>query len=60
MNVYIDKKLHHQYVQNKHIQCDQRLIMEKLDITKVSLDSAAECSSSTLSYKAWNSNGLVN
>jgi hypothetical protein len=41
MSVDIDKKLHRQYVQNKHIQRDQRLIMEKLDITKDSSDSAA-------------------
>jgi hypothetical protein len=32
MNVDIDKKLHSQYVCNKHIQHDQRRIMEKLDI----------------------------
>jgi hypothetical protein len=61
MNVDIDKKLHRQYVQCKHLQCDQRLIMEKLDITtKDSLDSATEGSSLTLSYKAWNANNLVN
>jgi hypothetical protein len=60
MNVDIDKKLHSQYVQNKHIQHDQRLIMEKLEIPKATSDSAAEGSSSTLSYKAWNSNSLVN
>jgi hypothetical protein len=41
MNVDIDKKLHCQYVQNKHIQHYLRLIMEKLDITKDSSDSAA-------------------
>jgi hypothetical protein len=48
-------------VQNKHLKRDQRLIMEKLDIpTKDSSDSAAEGSSSTLSYKSWNANSLVN
>jgi hypothetical protein len=60
MNVDIDKKLHCQYVQDKHIQRDQRLILEKLDITKGSSYSAAEGYSSTLAYKAWNSNSLVN
>jgi hypothetical protein len=34
--------------------------MEKLDITKDSSDSATEGSSLTFSYKAWNSNNLVN
>jgi hypothetical protein len=61
MNVGIYKKLHHQYVQYKHLQRDQRPIMEKSDITtKDSSDSAAEGSSSTLSYKAYNANSLVN
>jgi hypothetical protein len=62
MNVDIDKNLHCQYVQNKHLQPDQRLIMEKLDIQPkdTTSDSAAEGSSSTLSYKAWNANSLVN
>jgi hypothetical protein len=34
--------------------------MDKLGIAKETSDSAAEGSSSTLSYKAWNSNSLVN
>jgi hypothetical protein len=42
MNVDIDKNLHSQYVQNKHIQRDQRRIMDKLDIPKDTSDSAAE------------------
>jgi hypothetical protein len=60
MNVDIDKKLHRQYVQNKHIQRDQRRIMEKLEFTKDTSDPATEGSSSTLPYKTWNSNSLVN
>jgi hypothetical protein len=61
INVDIDKKLHRQYVQNQHLQRDQRLIMEKLDIaTKDSSDSVVEGSSLTLSYRAWNANSLVN
>jgi hypothetical protein len=60
-NVDIDTKLYRQYVQNKHLQRDQRLIMEKLDIsTKDSSNSDAEGSSLTLSYRAWNANSLVN
>jgi hypothetical protein len=58
MNVDIDKKLHSQYVRNKHIQRDQRRIMEKLDVPKTA--SEEEGSSSTLSYKAWKSKSLVN
>jgi hypothetical protein len=58
MNVDIDKKLHSQYVRNKHIQRDQRRIMDKLDIPK--RDDEDEVSSSTLSYNAWNSKSLVN
>jgi hypothetical protein len=41
MNVDIDKKLHSQYVRNKHIQHDQRRLMEKLDIPKTSLKKKA-------------------
>jgi hypothetical protein len=58
MNVDIDKKLHSQYVRNKHIQHDQRRIMEKLDIPKTAAEE--EGYSSTLSYNAWNSKSLVN
>jgi hypothetical protein len=58
MNVDIDKKLHSQYVRNKHIQHDQRRIMEKLDIPKTAAEE--EGSSSTWSYNAWNSKSLVN
>jgi hypothetical protein len=58
MNVDIDKKLHSQYVRNKHIQCDQRRITDKLDIPKT--DDEDQVSSSTLSYNAWNSKILVN
>jgi hypothetical protein len=58
MNVDIDKKLHSQYVRNKHIQHDQRRIMDKLDIPKT--DDEDQVSSSTLSYNAWNPKSLVN
>jgi hypothetical protein len=58
MNVDIDKKLHSQYVCNKHIQRDQRRIMDKLEIPKN--DDEDQVSSSTLSYNAWNSKSLVN
>jgi hypothetical protein len=50
MNVDIDKKLHSQYVHNKHIQHDQRRIMDKLEIPKNG-DEDQVCSS-TLSYNA--------
>jgi hypothetical protein len=58
MNVDNDKKLHSQYVRNKHIQRDQRRIMDKLDIPKT--DDEDQVSISTLSYNAWNSKSLVN
>jgi hypothetical protein len=58
MNVDIDKKLHSQYVRNKHIQRDQRRIMDRLDIPKNNDED--QISSSTLSYNAWNSKSLVN
>jgi hypothetical protein len=32
MNLDIDKKLHRQYVQNKHLHHNQTLIMDELDI----------------------------
>jgi hypothetical protein len=62
MNVDIDKKLHQQYVQSKHPNHNQKLIMDELDIRNKNpkLDTPLEDSGKTLSYKTWIANCLVN
>jgi hypothetical protein len=62
MNVDFDKKLHRQYVQNKHINHNQKAIMDELDIRNKNPtpDTPPEESKKTLCYNAWNANNLVN
>jgi hypothetical protein len=62
MNVGIDKKLHQQYVKNKHPNHNQKLITDELVIRNKNPkpDTPPEDSGKTLSYKTWNANSLVN